>query len=83
MSIGGVSYAGTKLRKLLGLRSTVFEMEIVGNTVVIRTKGFGHRVGMSQYGADAMARAGKDFTQILHHYYQGVTLETDWGERSI
>ena len=83
MSIGGVSYAGTQLRKLLGLRSTVFTVELGQNAVVIHTKGFGHRVGMSQYGADAMARAGKDFAQILHHYYQGVVLETDWHERTI
>ena len=80
MMIGGISYSGTQLRKLLGLRSTVFEMFIENNTVAVRTKGFGHRVGMSQYGADAMARSGSDFAQILHHYYQDVQLETDWYE---
>ena len=83
MSIGGTSYTGTQLRRLLGLRSTVFEMEIRKDAVVIHTKGFGHRVGMSQYGADAMARSGKDFMQILHHYYKDVKLETNWGESTI
>ena len=83
MSIGGTSYTGTQLRRLLGLRSTVFEMEIGKDAVVIHTKGFGHRVGMSQYGADAMARSGKDFMQILHHYYKDVKLETNWGESTI
>ena len=80
MIIGGVSYKGTQLRKLLGLRSTVFEMCMEEDAVVVRTKGFGHRVGMSQYGADAMARTGSDFAQILSHYYQDVQLETDWYE---
>ena len=80
MIIGGTSYSGTQLRKLLGLRSTVFEMHIENDAVAVRTKGFGHRVGMSQYGADAMARSGSDFAQILHHYYQNVQLETDWYE---
>ena len=83
MSIGGIRYTGTQLRRLLGLRSTVFEMEIGKDAVVVHTKGFGHRVGMSQYGADAMARAGKDFMQILHHYYKDVKLETDWDESTI
>ena len=78
MKIGGVLYQGTQLRKMLGLRSTAFEMSVQGNTVTITTMGFGHRVGMSQYGADAMAKAGDDFIKILHHYYQGVTLEKNW-----
>ena len=78
MVIGGVIYKGTQLRKLLGLRSTVFEITATENTVTIMTKGYGHRVGMSQYGADAMARGGSDFRTILQHYYQGVTLEENW-----
>ena len=76
--IAGVSYTGTQLRKLLGLRSTAFEIKIEGDCVAITTKGFGHRVGMSQYGADAMAKMGSDFLQILQHYYQGVKLEVNW-----
>lgn len=68
-------YSGTQIRKLLGLRSTAFVMTAVGNTVTVTTKGFGHRVGMSQYGADAMAVSGKDYTEILSHYYQGTVLE--------
>jgi len=41
---------------------------------VFRTRGFGHRVGMSQYGAQAMALAGKDFQEILLHYYTGAAV---------
>ena len=78
MIIGGTTYKGTELRKLLGLRSTIFEIAVTENSVTITTKGYGHRVGMSQYGADAMARGGSDFRTILQHYYQGVTLEENW-----
>jgi len=73
--IGGEAYKGTQLRSLLGLRSTAFTITALGNTVTITTKGYGHRVGMSQYGAQAMALAGSDYRQILTHYYPGTTLE--------
>ena len=73
MTIGGESYTGTKLRSLLGLRSTAFAVA-VGEEITITTKGFGHRVGMSQYGADAMAVTGSTFEEILAYYYQGTTL---------
>lgn len=75
MEIGGTSFQGTKLRQLLGLRSTAFVMTAVGETVTVTTKGFGHRVGMSQYGADAMAVSGATYQQILNHYYPGTSLE--------
>lgn len=78
MVIAGKTMQGTEIRKALGLRSTVFAMEIQGESIAVTTKGFGHRVGMSQYGADAMARNGCDFLEILHHYYQDVTLEENW-----
>lgn len=74
MQIGGVSYRGTDLRMKLGLRSTNFTVEIQEETIVIHTRGYGHRVGMSQYGADAMALEGKSYEEILAHYYQGTEL---------
>ena len=74
MDIGGVSYSGTKLRSLLGLRSTSFTVSVSGESITITTRGFGHRVGMSQYGADAMAVAGSGFAEILAYYYQGTEL---------
>ena len=69
------TYTGTQLRSLLGLRSTAFVITAVGNTVTVTTKGFGHRVGMSQYGADAMALSGSTYEEILCYYYQGAVVE--------
>ncbi len=74
MQIGGVIYRGTTLRKLLGLRSTNFTVVVSKDSVVFETKGNGHRVGMSQYGANAMAKDGADYQQILAHYYRGTSL---------
>lgn len=76
VDICGKSFSGTQLRKLLKLRSTSFYITSIGKTVTITTKGYGHRVGMSQYGADAMAVGGASFDQILLHYYSGVELIT-------
>jgi stage II sporulation protein D len=75
MVIGGTEFRGTQLRQLLGLRSTVFQMTVVGNHVIITTRGFGHRVGMSQCGAQIMALEGCTYREILLHYYKGVSLE--------
>lgn len=75
MVIGGKTFEGTELRQLLGLRSTAFSVTVEGATVTFHTRGFGHRVGMSQYGADAMAVSGCSFEEILQHYYQGTALE--------
>lgn len=74
LQIGGWRYEGKKLRTLLGLRSTNFDIEVTQNAVLFHTKGFGHRVGMSQYGADAMAVNGSSYQEILTHYYQGTEL---------
>ena len=76
VTIGGKNFTGVQLRQLLGLKSTAIRMSVVGDQVIITTKGYGHRVGMSQYGADAMAVAGRDFTEILSHYYPGTVLDT-------
>lgn len=73
--ICGMDYDGTQIRKKLNLRSTAFIITAVGNTVTVTTKGFGHRVGMSQYGAEAMAINGKNYADILSHYYPGTALE--------
>ena len=75
MMIGGISFKGTTLRTLLGLRSTVFTVSVTDGMIRVDTQGYGHRVGMSQYGAEAMAQAGCDYTQILQHYYLGTTIE--------
>ena len=77
MVIGGVSYKGTILRQKLGIKSTAFTITPIGNTLHVTTKGFGHRVGMSQYGAEAMAVNGSIYQEILFHYYPGTTLTVD------
>ena len=74
MTLGGVGFKGTELRSALGLRSTAFTAAQENGGITFTTKGYGHRVGMSQYGAQAMALEGKCFEDILAHYYQGTAL---------
>lgn len=74
MEIGGTSFTGTTLRGALGLRSTAFSVSVESDTIILTTRGYGHRVGMSQYGADAMALQGSSCAEILAHYYRGTTL---------
>lgn len=76
MTIQGQAYSGTELRSLLGLRSTDFEIQTAEDAIVITTHGYGHRVGMSQYGAEAMAVNGSSYREILSHYYPGTQLVT-------
>ena len=75
MTIAGIPYSGTEIRSLLSLPSTAFTLSVADDEVLIKTKGNGHRVGMSQYGADAMAVSGKTYGAILSHYYPGTKLE--------
>lgn len=74
LEIGGVAVRGTTLRSLLHLRSTAMTFEVLDDRIRITTRGFGHRVGLSQYGAKAMAEDGSTFEAILTHYYPGCTL---------
>lgn len=74
MVICGKKFMGTEIRERLGLRSTAFSMRAVGDIIHISTRGYGHRVGMSQYGAEAMAVRGSDYRKILSHYYPGTEL---------
>lgn len=72
--LGGVSMKGTKLRQLFSLRSTAFQLEYTGESFRFTVTGYGHGVGMSQYGANVMARQGETYTGILAHYYPGTVL---------
>ena len=72
--LGGVSFSGTELRRLFSLRSTAFELTLSDGLFVFTVTGFGHGVGMSQYGAKVMAEQGADYTEILAHYYTGTEL---------
>lgn len=73
--INNQKYDGVKFRKLLDLRSTDFEIDFDENYATITTKGHGHSVGMSQYGANSMAKEGKTYQDIIRYYYQGVKIE--------
>lgn len=75
LNIGDRRFTGVELRKLLGLNSTVFSVEAKPEGVLFTTWGHGHRVGMSQYGADAMALDGKTYDQILLYYYRGTRID--------
>ena len=75
MRIGGMDFPGTELRRLLGLRSTAFNIQTDAAGVTVTTRGYGHRVGMSQYGADAMAAGGSSYGEILMYYYRGTELK--------
>ena len=72
--IRGKTFTGTQLRSRLGLRSTAFDISADSRTITVTTRGFGHRVGMSQYGAQAMAEGGSTCQAILAHYYTGAEL---------
>lgn len=74
MVIAGKSFSGITLRQKLGLRSTALTINTVEDVIHISTRGFGHRVGMSQYGAEAMAVRGCNYKEILSHYYPGTFL---------
>lgn len=74
IQIGNKTYSGTKLRSLLGLRSTDFSISLNSSNIEITTKGYGHGVGMSQYGAHMAANEGYTYRQILNHYYVGAQI---------
>ena len=74
ININGNNFSGKKIRELLGLRSADFDISISDNNANITTRGYGHGVGMSQYGANGMANAGYGYKDILSHYYPGTTL---------
>ena len=72
--IGGVAFSGTELRRLFSLRSTAFAISREGGQFVFTVTGFGHGVGMSQYGAKVLAEQGADYLEILSHYYPGTEI---------
>lgn len=74
-SIKDKEFTGEEIRKAFGLRSPVFTVKTTKATVTFNVTGYGHGVGMSQYGADFMARQGSDYEEILKHYYKGVEIK--------
>ncbi len=75
LKINEVEMKGSDVTKKLGLRSNDFEITEDNNQIIINTSGYGHGVGMSQYGALGMANEGYKYDEILKHYYQGVVIE--------
>ncbi|MGA9287271.1 MAG: stage II sporulation protein D [Anaerobacillus sp.] len=73
-SVNGKTYSGREIRDLLGLRSSDFSWKRTGNSIAVTTKGYGHGVGMSQYGANGMAEEGKGYSDIVKYYYKGVAI---------
>jgi len=74
-SVGGKKIAGTRVRTLFGLRSASYSVTYENDTFTFSVRGYGHGVGMSQNGADCLAREGYSYKDILKHYYAGVTIE--------
>lgn len=74
ITINGKEFIGTEIRTLLNLRSTDFKITINNNIIEITTKGYGHGVGMSQYGANYMAKEGYTYKEILKYYYQNIEI---------
>ncbi|MBM6881286.1 stage II sporulation protein D [[Clostridium] spiroforme] len=72
--INGKNYTGRQVREKLQLASSDFTIEKEGDDFVFVTKGNGHGVGMSQYGAQGMAKEGYGYVDILKHYYQGIDI---------
>ncbi len=74
MYIGGQEISGTAVRTMFSLRSTDFDLSFDGEKFVFTVRGYGHGVGMSQYGANVMAKNGSGYGEILEHYYPGTEL---------
>ena len=73
--VAGTELKGTDIRNALSLRSSNFYVTYAENVFTFTVYGYGHGVGMSQYGANCLALKGKTYDQILEHYYSGCTLK--------
>jgi len=73
IQIGNMVFTGLEVRNILGLKSSDFTVKEEGTDLVFTTKGYGHGAGMSQYGANCLAKEGKNYKDILNHYYTGIS----------
>lgn len=78
--IGDVAVSGVTVRRLFSLQSTRFDYMVDNGNIILSTEGYGHGVGMSQYGANAMAKDSYDYIDILTHYYTGVQVSQIEGQ---
>jgi len=74
IKINNKEFSGNEISNSLNLRSTFFDIKQIDDSIYITTTGYGHGVGMSQYGAHGMAKEGYTYDQILKHYYQGIEI---------
>ena len=74
IKIGNLNLSGVEVRSTLGLKSANFEVTIDGDNIKFAVKGYGHGVGMSQTGADSMAKSGSNYEEIVKHFYTGVEI---------
>ncbi|UJF33263.1 stage II sporulation protein D [Paenibacillus hexagrammi] len=75
VTIGGKSFSGREVREKLGLASSQFDWKWVGSQIEFTTYGYGHGVGLSQWGANGMAKEGKSAADIVTYYYTGISIE--------
>ena len=75
VKLGNHEISGVEARSLFGLKSTNFEITKEAEKIKFTVKGYGHGVGMSQTGADAMAKQGSNYEEIIHHFYVGVEIK--------
>jgi stage II sporulation protein D len=74
IKIGNLNLSGIEMRTILGLKSAEFKVEIDEDNIKFEVTGYGHGVGMSQTGADAMAKTGSNYEDIIKHFYTGVEI---------
>ena len=75
VKIGNLELSGVEVRTIFGLRSANFKVTINDNEIKFEVTGYGHGVGMSQTGADSLAKEGQSYEDIIHHYYTDVEIE--------
>ena len=75
MKFGNIQISGVETRTIFGLKSANFTVKIEGDNITFEVLGYGHGVGMSQTGADSMAKLGNNDEAIIKHYYTGVEIQ--------
>lgn len=76
LNLAGKAFSGREVREKLKLQSSDFELEQKNGHFIFKTKGYGHGIGMSQYGANGMAKEGKTYEEIVKYYYQDIEVST-------
>ncbi len=75
VQFGNKTFTGEEIRKMFALRSPTFDIKLNENVLTFTVRGYGHGVGMSQFGADYYAKQGYTYEEILKHYYSGIIIK--------